>query len=138
MGYNTKTGCCLQQPFADWIIFKYFLLARQEIYIHNPACKAVSRQRLDKHIPGATGTQATTDVLLETVFSTTSAQMCYKDNWIKNSSIGREPPFGEDLGPEAEEQSLLEAVTRQLIVKTLRLEKTWRVICKMWKLAMLL
>jgi hypothetical protein len=30
-----------------------------------------------------------------------------------------EPPFREDMSPEAEDYPLLEAVTRQLLVKTL-------------------
>jgi hypothetical protein len=35
-------------------------------------------------------------------------------------AVGREPPFREDLNPEAEEYPLLDAVTRQLVVKILR------------------
>jgi hypothetical protein len=38
-------------------------------------------------------------------------------------AVGTEPPFRVDLSPEAEEQSLLETVTRQLLVKTLRAKK---------------
>jgi hypothetical protein len=56
-------------------------------------------------------------------------------------AVGREQPFREDLSPEAEEQPLLEAVTRQLLVKTLRAGKDLAcalVICKMWKLVMAL
>jgi hypothetical protein len=34
-------------------------------------------------------------------------------------AVGREPSFREDLSREVEEQQLLEAVTRQLLVKTL-------------------
>jgi hypothetical protein len=37
--------------------------------------------------------------------------------------LEREPPFREDLSPETEEQPLLEAVTRQLLVKTLQAGK---------------
>jgi hypothetical protein len=39
------------------------------------------------------------------------------------NSFVREPPFGDNLSPQAEKQPLLEAVTRQLLVKTLRAEK---------------
>jgi hypothetical protein len=39
---------------------------------HNVACRVVSRQRLGKHVPAATDTHKTIDVLLETVFSTRS------------------------------------------------------------------
>jgi hypothetical protein len=48
-----------------------------------------------------------------------------------------DPQFREDLSPEAEEQSLLEAVIRQRLVKTLQAGKD-SVICKVWNSAMLL
>jgi hypothetical protein len=49
-------------------------------------------------------THATIEVLLETVVSTRSVQKgCKEDNWSKNSSVGREPQFREDLSVEAEE-----------------------------------
>jgi hypothetical protein len=57
---------------------------------------------------------------------------------LKNSSVGREPSFREDLSPEVEEQPLLEAVTRKRLVKTLRVGNDLAcapVICKVWKLA---
>jgi hypothetical protein len=38
-------------------------------------------------------------------------------------SIGRDPPFTEDLSAEAEESPLLVAVTRERLVKTQELEK---------------
>jgi hypothetical protein len=42
----------------------------------------VSRQRIGKHIPAATDTHATIEILLEMVFCTWSVQMGYKeDNW---------------------------------------------------------
>jgi hypothetical protein len=42
----------------------------------------VSRQRIDEHVPAVTNAHATIEFLLETVFSTRSAQMDYKeDNW---------------------------------------------------------
>jgi hypothetical protein len=40
----------------------------------------VSRQRIGKHIPGATNTLATTELLLEMVFSTLSIQRHYKED----------------------------------------------------------
>jgi hypothetical protein len=46
---------------------------------------------------------------------------------------GVEPPFREDLSLEAEEESLLEAVTRLLLVKNLMFALTF---CKVWKLMM--
>jgi hypothetical protein len=52
-----------------------------------------------------------------------------------------EPPFKDDLSPEAEEQPLLEAITRKLLVKTLRAGKDLAcalVNCKVWKLVMVL
>jgi hypothetical protein len=39
-------------------------------------------------------------------------------------SVGKEPPFKEDLNPEAD---IVGAVTRQLLVKTMQAEKTLRV-----------
>jgi hypothetical protein len=40
---------------------------------------------------------------------------------MKNSSVGMDPTSREDMRPEAEEQPLLEAVTRKLLVK-----KVWK------------
>jgi hypothetical protein len=44
------------------------------------AYKAVSWQRLGEHIPVATDTHATIEILLETVFSTRSVQRSYQAN----------------------------------------------------------
>jgi hypothetical protein len=42
----------------------------------------VSRQRIGKHLPVKTNTYKTVELLLETVFSTQSVQIGYKeDNW---------------------------------------------------------
>jgi hypothetical protein len=42
----------------------------------------VSRQRLDKHVPAATDSHATIEVLLGTVFSSPSVQRGYReDKW---------------------------------------------------------
>jgi hypothetical protein len=69
-------------------------------------------------------------------------QRGYKeDNRSKNSSVGREPPFREDLSTESEEKPLLKTVAKQLLLKTLQAGKYLTcavVICKMWKLAMAL
>jgi hypothetical protein len=44
--------------------------------------QTVSRQQVGKHIPVPTNTHTTTELLLETVFSTRSVQSGYKeDNW---------------------------------------------------------
>jgi hypothetical protein len=40
----------------------------------------VSRQRIGKHIPAATNTHTTLELLLESVFSTRSVQSGYKDD----------------------------------------------------------
>jgi hypothetical protein len=56
-------------------------------------------------------------------------------------SVGKEPPFGEDLSPEAEEYPFSEAVTRQLLVKTLRAGKYLACALmnfKVWKLTLAL
>jgi uncharacterized NAD(P)/FAD-binding protein YdhS len=47
--------------------------------IHTVAWRAVHRQRLGKHVPAATNTHATIEVLLETV-STRSVQRGYKED----------------------------------------------------------
>jgi hypothetical protein len=44
------------------------------------ACTAVSRQRLGKHVPMATDTNVTVEILLKTVFSTWSVQKGYKED----------------------------------------------------------
>jgi hypothetical protein len=42
----------------------------------------ISRQRIGKHVPAATNTYTTIEILLETVFSTRSVQSGFKeDNW---------------------------------------------------------
>jgi hypothetical protein len=58
------------------------------------ACRAVSRQRLGKHVLVATDTLATVEVLLEMVFSIRS---------VHRTIEAREPPFREGLSPEPEE-----------------------------------
>jgi hypothetical protein len=46
------------------------------------AVKPVSRQWIGKHVPAATTTHTTVELLLETVFSTRSVQSAYnEDNW---------------------------------------------------------
>jgi hypothetical protein len=55
-------------------------------------------------------------------------------------SVGRKPPFREDLSAEAVE-SLLEGVTRERVVKTQQGGKVLAgavVICKVWGLAVAL
>jgi hypothetical protein len=77
--------------------------------------RADSRQRLGKHVPAATNTYAAIEVLLEGVSSTRSVPRSYKEensgnqfssvrkSVKKKCPVGREPPFREDLSPEAEE-----------------------------------
>jgi hypothetical protein len=54
------------------------------------ACRAVSRQRLGKHVPAATDRHATIEVLLEMGFSTRLVPRGYKEaNWGNQvSSVG--------------------------------------------------
>jgi hypothetical protein len=59
----------------------------------------------------------------------------------ESCGVERELPFREDLSPEAEEQPLLEVVTRKLLEKVLQSGKDLAsalVICKVWTLAMAL
>jgi hypothetical protein len=68
----------------------------------------VCRQRLGKHIPAATDTYGTIEVLLEIIFSTRSVQWgCTEDKWVnrvislqeavRKTAAGWEPPFRDDL-----------------------------------------
>jgi hypothetical protein len=58
----------------------------------------------NKHISTVTNWRAIIELLLETGFSILSIQRGYKeDSWSKNSSFGSEPPFREDLSPEAKD-----------------------------------
>jgi hypothetical protein len=64
----------------------------------------VARQRLAKHVPDATDTHATIEVLLETEFSTRSVQRGYKeDNW------------GNRLSPRVEAGSNTSIVTPRVV-----------------------
>jgi hypothetical protein len=65
------------------------------------------------------------------MFSTRAVPRSYKeDKWcshisslwkyVKKKSVGREPPFRNDLNAEAEESPLLESVTRERLVKRLQ------------------
>jgi hypothetical protein len=56
---------------------------RQPLLKNDSETTFVSRQRLDKHVPVATDTHETIEVLLETVFS---ARNC-KDSWGKEVSF---------------------------------------------------
>jgi hypothetical protein len=55
-------------------------------------------------------------------------------------SVGREPEFKDDLTAEAEESPLLEAVTRERLVKIQqdRKDLACAVICKAWRSSMVL
>jgi hypothetical protein len=81
---------------------------KQPLLANGSETTFVSRLRLSKHTPAATDKHATIEMLLKTVFSTRSMQTGYKkNNWgnreisvrqsVKKSSVGREPPFREDL-----------------------------------------
>jgi hypothetical protein len=65
----------------------YLLKARtvepeKQLLLVNGSETFVSRQRLSKHVPTATDTHATIEVLLEMVFSTRFVQWCFKeDSW---------------------------------------------------------
>jgi hypothetical protein len=50
------------------------------VNINIVVCRAVSRQRLGKHVPAATDTRATIKGLLETVVSTRPVQRGYKED----------------------------------------------------------
>jgi hypothetical protein len=59
----------------------------------------------------------------------------------EEKSVGREPPFREGLSSEAEESPLLEAVTRERLMKTQQAGKGLTgavVICELWRLAVAL
>jgi hypothetical protein len=81
-----------------------------------------------------------------TVLSARAVPRSYKeDSWGNQvrsvreySSVGRELPFRKDLSTEAEESPLLEAFTRERLVKTQQTVKDLAggvMICKVWRLA---
>jgi hypothetical protein len=47
-------------------------------------CRAVSRQRLGKHVPAATDTRATIEILLERMFCTRFVPSSYKNDKFGN------------------------------------------------------
>jgi hypothetical protein len=60
---------------------------------------------------------------------------------LGKEAFGRWPLFREDFSAEAEESPLLEAVTRERLVKTQQARKDLAgvvVFCKVWRLAMAL
>jgi hypothetical protein len=60
---------------------------------------------------------------------------------VKKNSVEREPPLRENLSEEAEESPLLEAFTRERLVKTQQAGKDLAravVICELWRLAVAL
>jgi hypothetical protein len=64
---------------------------KQPLLANGSETALVSMQRLGKHVPAATDTRATIEVLLETVYSTRSMKRGYKkDNWGNRVSSVRE------------------------------------------------
>jgi hypothetical protein len=63
---------------------------KQRLLANGSETTFISRQRLGKHVFSATDTHTTIEVLLETMFSTQSVEMGYKeDNWGNRvSSVG--------------------------------------------------
>jgi hypothetical protein len=82
--------------FRPIYIVAYLLRARtvepeQQSLLANGSETFVSRQRLGKHVPAATDTHLTIDVLLEMVFSIRSVRMSYKkDKWGNQVSSVRQ------------------------------------------------
>jgi hypothetical protein len=68
-------------------------------------------------------TRATIEVILETAFSTRSVQTGYKEDNCGNLVNSVREVVKKGLEGEDEEAPLLEAVTRQLLMKTLRAGK---------------
>jgi hypothetical protein len=112
---------------------------------------ATARERLGKHIP-----RKRIHIREWTVLSARTVPRTYEeDNWGNRVSsvrqavkwreswkrVEREPPFGEDLSAEAEDSPLLEAVTRERLVKTQLAGRGLAgpvVICEFWRLAVAL
>jgi hypothetical protein len=102
----------------------------QKQTIHTVACRAVTRQRpRDKQIYQSrywvTPSQ-TKDIPTETIWATIE-ELCFlcgpsrnviTETRLEVKSVGRDPPFREDLSTEVEESQLLEAVTRKRPVET--------------------
>jgi hypothetical protein len=67
------------------------------------------------------------------------SQFCW--GVCEEKPVEREPPFREDLSMEAEGSPLLEAISREWLVKTQQAGRDLAcavVICKVWRLAMAL
>jgi hypothetical protein len=89
---------------------------KRSLLANGPETTFVSSQRLGKHVPASSDTHATVEVLLE-------------------------QRFREDFRAEAEESPLLEAVTRERLVKTQQAGESLAcvvVICELWRLAVAL
>jgi ParB-like chromosome segregation protein Spo0J len=116
--------------YLNVYIVAYLLKARtvepekQPLLANGSEIKFDSRQRLGKHVPAATDTHATIEVLLETVFSTRSMQRGYKEDTAESVLYGR--LWREDLRAEAEEFPLLETVIRERLLTT----AGWRRLCE--------
>jgi hypothetical protein len=91
VGLCTQCMTCSQICFIQSLSLSLSLSLYIYIYIYIAACRAVSRQCLGKHVPAATDTNATIEVLLETMSFTRSVQRGYKkENYGNQVSSLRE------------------------------------------------
>jgi hypothetical protein len=97
--------------------------------------RAVSGQRLGKHIPAAAGMNAT----IEALFSMWPVPICYKQGArLELSQFCTGVCEERTWALESDEYPLLEAVVRKRLVETLQAEKSLAgavVICELWRLA---
>jgi hypothetical protein len=63
-------------------------------------------------------------ILLDTVFPMWSMPWCYKQDKSRASLAGRQSPTSKDMNTEAEEATMLEAITRRQPVKIQQTKKT--------------
>jgi hypothetical protein len=60
---------------------------KQPLLANDSKTTFVSKQRLGKHVPAATDTHVTIEVLLQTVFSIQSVQTGYKEAKLKHQQF---------------------------------------------------
>jgi hypothetical protein len=100
--------------------------------IADPEKISIARQCHCKHVSAVTNNHATTEKLLEVMFSMLSFPRLYKENKleflisqkcesVEKSAVicGWEVPAGRDVSTEPEESPLLKAVTMQFLAKSM-------------------
>jgi hypothetical protein len=86
---------------------------KQPLLANSPVTTIVSRQRLDNNVPAATDTHQQRGTL--GMASSVRETVKKRGSW---KTVGKEPPFREDLNAEAEESPLRETIPRKRLAMT--------------------